>query len=155
MRCSASDTHIKLLDRAVSGAGFLTGGVFVCNVAHRQSLAVLCVLYEIRCNPMKPPLLATYAACASASNSRRYGRSVVHLCDSSQHHKTFIRLSVSLWNDLADPVFDGMQLVGFESMVNFILLAQMLAPLLSPTISLFISFHGLLLWGWGLRTDGV
>ena len=26
--CSAADTHLKLLDRAVSGAGFLTGGVF-------------------------------------------------------------------------------------------------------------------------------
>ena len=27
--CSAADTHLKLLDRAVSGARFLTGGVFV------------------------------------------------------------------------------------------------------------------------------
>ena len=26
--CSAADTHLKLLDRAVSGAQFLTGGVF-------------------------------------------------------------------------------------------------------------------------------
>ena len=26
--CSAADTHLKLLDRAVSGARFLTGGVF-------------------------------------------------------------------------------------------------------------------------------
>ena len=28
VRCSAADTHLKLLDRAVSGARFLTGGVF-------------------------------------------------------------------------------------------------------------------------------
>ena len=27
--CSAADTHLKLLDRIVSGANFLTGGVFV------------------------------------------------------------------------------------------------------------------------------
>ena len=26
--CSAADTHLKLLDHAVSGARFLTGGVF-------------------------------------------------------------------------------------------------------------------------------
>ena len=33
--CSAADTHLKLLDRAVSGARFLTGGVFECDIAHR------------------------------------------------------------------------------------------------------------------------
>ena len=44
--CPAADTHLKLLDRAVSGARFLTGGVF--------EFAVLCMLYKIRCNPMHP-----------------------------------------------------------------------------------------------------
>ena len=52
--CSAADTHLKLLDRAVSGARFLTGGVFECDIAHRRSVAVLCMLYKIRCNPMHP-----------------------------------------------------------------------------------------------------
>ena len=42
--CSAADTHLKLLDRAVSGARFLTGGVFECNIAHSRSVAVLCML---------------------------------------------------------------------------------------------------------------
>ena len=42
--CSAADTHLKLLDRAVSGAWFLTGGVFECDIAHRRSVAVLCML---------------------------------------------------------------------------------------------------------------
>ena len=54
VRCSAADTHLKLLDRAVSGARFLTGGVFECDIAHRQSLVILCMLYKIRCNPMDP-----------------------------------------------------------------------------------------------------
>ena len=31
--------------------------------------------------------------------------------------------SVSLWNDLADPVFDGVGLVGFKSRTNAFLLA--------------------------------
>ena len=52
--CLAADTHIKLLDRAVSGALFLTGGVFECDIAHRRSDAVLCMLNKIRCNPMHP-----------------------------------------------------------------------------------------------------
>ena len=52
--CSAANTHLKLLDRAVSGARFLTGGVFECDIAHRRSVAVLCMLYKIRCNPVHP-----------------------------------------------------------------------------------------------------
>ena len=52
--CSAADTHLKLLDRAVCGALFLTGGVFECDIAHRRSVAVLCLLYKIRCNPVRP-----------------------------------------------------------------------------------------------------
>ena len=52
--CSAADTHRKLLDRAVSGARFLTGGVFECDICHRRSVAVLCMLYKIRCNPVHP-----------------------------------------------------------------------------------------------------
>ena len=51
---SAADTHLKLLDRAVSDDRFLTGGVFECDIAHRRSVAVLCMLYKIRCNPMHP-----------------------------------------------------------------------------------------------------
>ena len=50
--CSAADTH--LLDRAVSGTRFLTGGVFDCDIAHRRSVAVLCMLYKMRCNPVHP-----------------------------------------------------------------------------------------------------
>ena len=52
--CLAADTHLKLLDRAVSGARILTGGVFECDIAHCQSVAVLCMLYKIRCNPLHP-----------------------------------------------------------------------------------------------------
>ena len=53
MWCSAADTHLKLLDRAVSGARFLTGGVFECDIAHRRFVAVLYMLYKTRCNPMR------------------------------------------------------------------------------------------------------
>ena len=52
--CSAADTHLKLLDRAVSGARFLIRGVFECDIAHRRSMATLCMLYKIRCNTVHP-----------------------------------------------------------------------------------------------------
>ena len=52
--CSAADTHLKLLDRAVSGSRFLTGGVFECDIANRRSVTVLCMLYKTRCNPVHP-----------------------------------------------------------------------------------------------------
>ena len=51
--CTAAGTHLKLLDRAVSGAWFLTGGVFEREIFHRRSaVAVLCMLYKIRCTPV-------------------------------------------------------------------------------------------------------
>ena len=52
--CSAADTHLKLLYRAVSGARFLTGGLSECHISHRRSVAVLCMLFKIRCNTVHP-----------------------------------------------------------------------------------------------------
>ena len=51
---SAADTHRKQLDRIISDASYLTGGVFGCDLAHRRTVAVLCMLYKIMCNPMQP-----------------------------------------------------------------------------------------------------
>ena len=39
-------------------------------------------------------------------------------CTTSQYRRTFVPLSVSLWNDLADPLLDGVGLAGFKSRVN-------------------------------------
>ena len=44
-------------------------------------------------------------------------------CRTSQYRRTFVPYSVSLWNDLSDPVFDGVGLVGFKSRANASLLA--------------------------------
>ena len=48
MWCSAADSHLKLLDRVVRSAGFLAGGVLECNLAHRRSVAELCMLFKIK-----------------------------------------------------------------------------------------------------------
>ena len=45
-------------------------------------------------------------------------------CRTSQYRRIFVSLSVSLWNDLADPEFDGVGLAGFKSRADvFFLLA--------------------------------
>ena len=51
---SAADSHLKLLDRVVRSADFLTGGVLDCNLAHHQSVTELCMLFKIKSNPMHP-----------------------------------------------------------------------------------------------------
>ena len=105
--CSAADTHLKLLDRAVSGARFLTGGVFECDIANRRSVANLCMLYKIRCNPVHPlngSLPGPYVAVRvtrGALVAHRYTYALM------QYSRTFIHISVSFWNDLANSVFDG------------------------------------------------
>ena len=48
---------------------------------------------------------------------------VLPCCRISQYRRTFIQLSVFLWNDLANPVFDGVGLAGFTSRANAFLLA--------------------------------
>ena len=44
-------------------------------------------------------------------------------CISSQYRRIFIPLSVSVWNDLVDSVFDGVGVAGFKSRANVFLLA--------------------------------
>ena len=126
--CSAADKHLKLLDRVVSGACFLAGGVLNCNLSHRRSVAVLCMLYKIRCNPMHPLCGALHVSYVPVRVT--CGTLIAHRCTyapprcrTSQYRMTFILLSLSLWNDLVDPVFDGVGLAGFKSRSNAFLLS--------------------------------
>ena len=102
--CSAADTHFKLLERVVTGASFITGGVFECNIAHLRFMAVLCMLYRsgvTRCTHF----LVHYMCHHVPVQVKRIGLVV--------HWYTYTRampLSVTLWNDLSDPVFDGERL---------------------------------------------
>ena len=126
--CLAADTHLKLLDGVVSGACFIAGGMLNCDLSHRRSVAVLRMLYKIRCNPKHPlcgtlpvPYVPVQVTCG-ALITHRY-TFVPPRRRTSQYRRTFIPLSVSLWNDLVDPVFDGVGLVGFKSRSNAFLLA--------------------------------
>ena len=55
--CSAADSHLKLLDRVVRSARFLAGGVLECNLAHRRSVAELCMLFKISMHNSKRCIL--------------------------------------------------------------------------------------------------
>ena len=105
----------------VNAARFLTGGMFECDIAHRRSVAVLCMLYKIRRNPMHPLNDAVPGPYVPVRVTR--GALVAPRCRTSQFRRTFVSLSVSLWNDLADPVFDCVGLGGFKSRANVFLLA--------------------------------
>ena len=97
--CSDADTHPKLLDRAVTGARFLTACVFKCDIAHRRSVAVLCMLYKISCNPMHPlngDLPESMCQCWLQSVPWYAARR----CRTSQFRRNCIPLSVSRRNDL-------------------------------------------------------
>ena len=116
------------MDRAVSGARFLTGGVFECDISHRRSVAVLCILFKIRCNSVHPFNGAFPGPYVPARVTRR--ALVAHRytyaqpsCRTLQYNRTFISFSVSLWNDLASSVFNGVGLAGFKSRANASLLA--------------------------------
>ena len=128
--CSAADKHLKLLYRAVSGAGFkleVCLSVTLLIVDPCQSCR-LCMLYKIRCNPVHPlngalpgpymPVRVTRGALFA----HRYTYAPPR-CRTSQYSRTFIPLSVSIWSDLANPVLDGVGLAGFKSRANAFSLA--------------------------------
>ena len=137
--------------------------MFECDIAHCRSVAVLCVLYKIRCNPMHPlndelprpyvPVRVTRGALVA----HRYTYAPPR-CRTSQYCRTFVLISVSLWNDLADPMFDGVGLAGFKSRANafFIGLSCSIPTKVFYSFSLsLLHVYRLVLWGWGLRTDRV
>ena len=88
----------------------------------------MCMLFKIKRNPMHPLSCALPLPYVPARVIR--GAFIAHrhsfsppLCRTSQYRRIFVPLSVSLWNDLSDPVFDGVGLAGFKGRANAFLLA--------------------------------
>ena len=86
------------------------------------------MLSKIRCKPMHPLYGVLPGSCVPMRVMR--GAVVAHLYTcalprsrTSLYRRTFIRLSVSLWIDLANRVFDGVELAGFNSRANAFTLA--------------------------------
>ena len=131
------------------------------DLAHRLSVIVLCMLYKIGCNPMHPLYGARPVSYVPVRVTRftviahRYSYAPPR-CRTSQYRRTFILLSVSLWNDLSDPgliVWDW-QVSRAGPMPFYWPSCSLTFCLLLFSLSL-LSFYGLVLWGWDLRTDRV
>ena len=121
--------------------------MFKCDFAHRRSVAVMCMLFEIRCDPVYPLNGALHGPYVPVWVTR--GSLVAHRytyaprsCRTSQYCMTFISLSVSLWNDRANPLFDDLGLVGFKSMANAFLvgLSCSIPTILNFSLLLFVPF---------------
>ena len=146
MWCSAADIHTLIrVVRVVSGDRLIIGDMFECDIAHCRSLAVLCILYIMRRNPMHPlygalPILV----CAREGYTGCFGLTLVYLYASSLQNlavaQDFYSPFSILWNDLVDPVFDGVILAGFKSRANVSLLAQAAHSLFVFYCFLFLFF---------------
>ena len=155
MLCSVADTHLKLLDRVVSGACFLAGCVLNCNLSHRRSVAMLCMLYKIRCNTMHPlcgalPVLyvPVRVTCGTLIAHRyTYAPPRCRFLFLSQYHSGTIWLTpYSMMWDWRVSTAGPMPFCWPSCSLLFCL------QLFSPSL-LFL--YRLVVWGWDLRTDRV
>ena len=86
------------------------------------------MLFKIKSNPIHPlsgalplpnvPARVTHGALVAHRHSFAPPRR-----RTNKYRRTFVPLSVSLLDDLSDPVFDGVGLAGFKSRANAFLLA--------------------------------
>ena len=97
-----------------------------CNLPHRGSIAVLCMLEKIRSNiwhPLcgtlpDPSVPVRVTRCTLDAYWYSYAPPHCITLSVPQHFYTSIRHSVSLWNDLVGSMFDGVGLAGFKSGAN-------------------------------------
>ena len=165
VQCSAADTHLEQLDRVVSGARFLTGGVFECDIVHRRSVAVLCMFCKIRYNPMPPlngalsgPYVPGRGTC-SVLVAHRYTYAPPR-CRTSEYRMTFVPLALSVpperycWSCTRWCGTGGFQEHGQWFFIGLSCSIPIYNCLLLFSFSL-LSVYTLVLWGGGLRTDRV
>ena len=111
------------------------------------SCSILCMLYKIRCNLMHILYCALYLSrmCLFGYKWRCNRTRGAPRWRTLLYRMIFILLSVSLWNDVGDPVFDGVGLAGFKNRANAFSLAWLLVPFLSPAVFFFLFFNSV---GW-------
>ena len=111
---------LKLLDRAITDAQLLTGGVFesdiVCCI--RSCVTRCTVLNGAIPGPHVPVLVTCGGLVAHTSAHILKYTYAPPRCRTLQYSRTFISLSMFLWNDIAAPVFHGLGLAVFKSTAN-------------------------------------
>ena len=145
--CSAADTHLKLLHRVVSDASYILGACLSVTllivdmwqyfVLYIISDVTLCILFMVS---------YLHRMCQCGLHVVLWAPIGILMCVLAAEPRSTTRLlfpflSVSMWNDFVDPVFDGMGLTGFKSKANvFFYWPKLLAPFLSSTVFHFLYF---------------
>ena len=134
--CPAVDiSHFKTSGPRCQWCLFFTWCLFEFDIAYHQSGAVLCILCKIRSNPITI-FITILTVCASEGYTRFFGRTSIY----SLQSLAVPELSVSLWNDLSDPVFDGVELAWVKRKANaFFIILSCSFPFYLP-LFLFSSF---------------
>ena len=158
--CSAANSYLKLLDRVVRAQGcwFFNRWCFGVQPCQSSICGSVVQAFKIKSNPMHPlsdalpmpymPVRVTRGASDAHSHSL-----APPCCRTSQYHRTFVSLSVSLWNNLGDPVFDGVGLAGSKSRTNAFLLAK--SALSFSLLMFYLFIFPWVAWGWGLQIDRI
>ena len=120
---SAAESHLKLLDRVVTGAQFVCGDCGLGHLAHRRAVGSLCMLYKIVHNLKHPlhdylpephiPVRVTRRTAAM----HNYTFSVVRH-RTVQFSRCFLQAAVVSWNSLSPVVFVDGTSQGFKSRAN-------------------------------------
>ena len=134
--------------------------MFESHLAYRGSVAVLCMQYKIRCNPMHP-LYRALPVPYVPGYTQRY-RISVHL---------IMRILPAQPRGIAGPLFPCQYLCGTILVASYLMVWDWRVsragrvPFYWPSCSLtfclllfslsLLSFYGMVLWGWCLRTDRV
>ena len=127
---SAAPSHLRLLDRVLSGARFLTDRARSYNLWHRRDISSLCMLYKIRANSnhflhQYIPRTMCRTRDTRASRAAHFLSITAFRCRTDQFSRCFLPSSVRLWNSLGSCVFDGTDSVSlFKSRANRFLLGS-------------------------------
>ena len=120
--CSAADSHLKLLDRALNNIRFFLPNVSV-ELAERRRLACLSMLYKIfhdSSHPLHsglPPPFVHVRATRFALALNEFAFSAIRF-NTNQFARCFLPSSCKVWNDLPNEVFDCPNYKVFKSAVK-------------------------------------
>ena len=142
MCCSTADTHLKLLDHLFSVPVFSLG-VFLSVILLIVDLWQHCIksLCCIRSGVPRGdvnPIHILYGALPVPYVLVRVTRGALIARTERAVERT--PLSMSLWNDLSDPVFDGVGLAGSRAGTTFFYWPKLLYHFLSSTVFPFLLF---------------
>ena len=130
VRCSAADSHLRMLDRNLNAIRFLIPGRSV-DLCHRCFASSLCMLFKICCNPKHPlysdlhGLFRPAWITIGALGFNNLAFSVVRF-NTIQFSSSFILAVTILWNDLPNHVVESVQRQNFKCSAKTFLLSRLL-----------------------------